>query len=164
VWPIYAPLRKPTRIKYGKDGRTLTTPRPYTYDELKADAEYKIGGHSKKLGRNIVKLEGKKRPDDIDAHHIVSSTAKGAQGSRRLLFDWHIGINDADNGVFLPALGNVRVWWLTNAPWHKSIHVPGYHSRVFAVLLQADRADPEAGRTKLRTMKADMRRGKFRYT
>ena len=155
---------KPTRIRYGRDGKTLTDPNAYSFDELEADALHKPDGHSKKLGRNIVKLENKKRPKFVDAHHIVSSTAEGALPSRLKLFAWKIGINDADNGVFLPRFENVKVRGLYRATWHAVIHTPTYHGRVFARLLQADPLDPESARLKLRGMKAEMQRGKFRYT
>ena len=155
---------KPTRIRYGRDGKTLTDPKAYSFDELDADVQHEPDGHSKKLGRNIVKFENKKRPKFVDAHHIVSSTAERALPSRLKLFTWKIGINDADNGGFLPRFENVKVRGLYKATWHAVIHTPTYHGRVFARLMQADPLDPESARLKLRAMKAEMQRGKFRYT
>jgi len=150
-------------VKYGPDGKTLASKR-YAVAELLEDCENRPQGHSKKLGANIIRLELKRRPNHVEAHHIVSSTAALALPSRLRIFAWHIGINDADNGVFLPGKANVKVRGLSKAPWHRVIHTPTYHSRVYARLLQADKNEPEAGRLKLREMKVEMQRGKFRYT
>lgn len=160
--PASAPVKQ-VQIRYGKDGKTLSVPKPYSFDELKGDSERAIKGHSKKLGVNIMKLEAKARPRNVCAHHIVAATAEGALPSRLKLFAWHIGINDGDNGVFLPQYPNVKVRGISKATWHFVIHTPTYHARVFARLLQADALDPESARGKLREMKSEMQRGKFRY-
>jgi hypothetical protein len=53
------------------------------------------------LGRNLKKADFK-RGDNEAAHHIVAGTAKKAAPARAILRREGIGINDADNGVFLP--------------------------------------------------------------
>ena len=42
------------------------------------------------------------RPADAAAHHMVAGSAPDAQAAREILSKYGIGINDAENGMFLP--------------------------------------------------------------
>jgi len=46
---------------------------------------------------------GEVRPPNSDAHHIAAGKKKVAEPARKILEQYGIGINDAENGVFLPA-------------------------------------------------------------
>jgi len=56
---------------------------------------------SAKLGRRLESRLGS-RPLDSDAHHIAAGTARRAEPARQALRRVGIGINEAENGVFLP--------------------------------------------------------------
>jgi hypothetical protein len=96
---------------------------------LFADAGRK-GSHRRTLARNIDKEAGAARPAAVCAHHVVASQDTRAADSRTRIFACGIGINDVDNGVYLP--------------------------RFFARLLQAPAGDQEATRVAMKDMKADL--------
>jgi len=58
----------------------------------------------RKLERNIERATGQTKPAGYETHHIVPSGHGNeyAIRSRELLAKWGIGINDTENGVFLP--------------------------------------------------------------
>jgi hypothetical protein len=85
------------RIRY-KNGVTAL---PYSVLQLFADAERDVR-HSDTLARNIKNRTDVTKPAGASAHHIVARTEPLADGSRAKIFGWGIGINDADNGVYLP--------------------------------------------------------------
>ena len=78
---------------------------------LRADALEKRD-HSLALSGNMQLARGEMQIQGTDAHHIVSRTHQLARFSREYLFAWRIGIDDADNGVFLPEQfgANTRDW------------------------------------------------------
>ena len=79
-----------------------------------------------------------------------------------MLYEWGIAINDADNGVFLPASALAKPDELKNAVGHHDVHRSAlYYSRVESRLLDADPTSQVSGRTALRTMRADMLSGVF---
>ena len=53
-----------------------------------------------------MKKEGISRPADSAAHHIVAENAKGAEEARKILKEYGIDVNGAENGVFLPTNKN----------------------------------------------------------
>lgn len=59
------------------------------------------------------------------AHHIVAARAIRAQQAREILKQYHIGINDAVNGVFLPTSSQTQE--RTN---HRTLHTNNYYSTV----------------------------------
>ena len=85
------------RIRY-KNGYTL----PASVEALHNDALRKVR-HDRILKRNMLRANPNtaKHPE-ADTHHIVARLAKEAVLARGYLFNWGIGINDADNGAFLP--------------------------------------------------------------
>jgi A nuclease family of the HNH/ENDO VII superfamily with conserved AHH len=74
------------------------------------------------------------------------------------LFGWGIGINDGDNGVYLP-MHQIGMPGYPNAAHHSPYHSPAYHLEVYMRLLQERNA--EGGRKELRSMKADLLAGKM---
>jgi RHS repeat-associated protein len=56
---------------------------------------------SSALGRNMERA-GQTRPPGTAAHHMVAGKADGAKVSQAILQKFGVGINDAENGVFLP--------------------------------------------------------------
>ncbi|MEO8998607.1 MAG: AHH domain-containing protein [Rhodanobacter sp.] len=147
---------KKKRVRY-KNGMTL----PCSAQKLVADAERKVR-HSRTLARNIKNQTGVLKPAQADAHHIVAQSDRRASGSRDRLFKWGIGINDADNGVYLPK----RVGSMPNSPdatAHEGIHTARYHLTVFARLLSIDDDQVAPARAELRDMRDDMLAGIFPY-
>ena len=99
---------------------------------------------------------------NVCAHHIVASGHLDAYRSRRMLFGWGIGINDADNGVFLPACLSSNVPLLPNAVVHDRLHSSArYYLRVEARLRVVDKTSQPAGRGALRKMRGEMIAGSF---
>jgi hypothetical protein len=53
--------------------------------------------------RRALEKAGEIRPPDSDTHHMVAGKKKEADSARSILERFGIGINDAENGVFLPS-------------------------------------------------------------
>ena len=87
---------------------------------------------SRRLGRAL-EAAGYKRPPGSEAHHIVAGTSRNAREARTVLQQFGIGIDDAANGVFLPA----RV--------HRRLHTSQYYRTINRRLGSArSRAEAEA--------------------
>ena len=138
------------------------TKLPVSVRRLQADALAK-GDHSLALSGNIQLARDETQLDGTDAHHIVSRTHKLAKQSRTSLFDWRIGIDDADNGVFLPAVAGANIPGLEKANAHDPIHTKLYHATVASRLVGRDPDNAAEGRAELKTMREDMIAGVFPY-
>lgn len=75
---------------------------------------------------------GHVRPKGAAAHHIVAGNARGAHKARGILQRWGIGINDAVNGVFLPATRASAN--PTGASVHSTLHTARYYNKVTKLL------------------------------
>lgn len=129
---------------------------------LQADALSK-GSHSQALSGNIQLARGEMQPDATDAHHIVARRHRLAAVARGFLFRWKIGIDDADNGVFLPKKLGAGVVGLENAVPHGPLHSGPYHFEV-TDRLRARAGEPaSAAREELAAMRAEMIAGTFPY-
>jgi hypothetical protein len=158
-----APARRPQRFfaRYDAKGKTLETTATYTPVQLETDADREGANHRRTLDRNL-KKDGQARVADVCAHHIVASGHPDAYRSRRMLFGWGIGINDADNGVFLPAYLSSNVPTLPNAVAHDRLRASArYYLRVEARLRVVDKTSQPAGRGALRKMRGEMVAGSF---
>lgn len=154
--------RKPpgAYARYDAKGSTRVD-KNYTATQLETDAEREGANHRRTLDRNLGK-SGFIRVPNVCAHHIVASGHPDADGSRQMLYAWRIGINDADNGVFLPARRGVTVATLKDAVQHDDLHADAlYYLLVERRLLLADPALQESGRKALRDMRGEMIRGSF---
>ena len=75
-------------------------------------------------------------------HHIVAGNARGAAESRKILQRFDIDINDATNGVFLPATRASPN--PTGAAVHSTLHTKSYYKGVHELLKKArTRAEAE---------------------
>lgn len=139
------------RVLY-KNGRTQTRGEAV----LLANAERQDYNHRRRLSTSIVAATSQSRPSAVCAHHIVALTDGGALRSRLLIFKWGIGINDADNGVFLPAK-QVGLPSFPNAAHHSPHHSPAYH---YAVFVRVRRSEDVLGcRTQLCGIKSALLAG-----
>ena len=77
---------------------------------------------------------------------------------RAVLFECSIGINDVDNGVFLPRYFN-KLPGHPNAPRHDPHHHREYHLAVYDELLLVELGDTHACRATLKSLKADILSG-----
>ncbi len=145
------------RVRY-QNGKTVL---PASAQQLFANAQRRDYNHRRTLSRNIVADAIAPRPANACAHHIVALKHEDAELARRRLFGWSIGINDADNGVFLPRWANKPLASHPNAPQHEPVHSPLYFSTVYARLRSAEAKDSEAGRARLKTIKAQLQAGSF---
>ncbi len=145
------------RVRY-ENGITVL---PMSAQQLLANARRTDYNHRRALSNNIVADAGAARPANACAHHVVALKDEQAEPSRKKLFDWRIGINDADNGVFLPRWAGKKLAGLPNAPRHGDIHTPVYYSAVYARLRLVPKSEPETGRSRLRGIKAQLQAGAF---
>ena len=136
------------------------TAKHYSVEALLADAEREVR-HSDTLERNMTKAWKDAKPTGAAAHHIVASGEPLAEGSREKLAGWGIGINDADNGVYLPNSPMAEIPNHPNALLHRPIHTEQYYINVYARLRLA--SDQDSGRLRLRRMKAEMLAGTFPF-
>ena len=102
--------------------------------------------HSLALSGNMQLARGELQLPGTDAHHIVSRTHERAILSRDILFSWRIGIDDADNGVFLPAERGANIRGLEKANVHDPIHTKFYHLTVATRLQGRSAEGASAGR------------------
>ena len=152
-------LRKAKSLVCYKNG--ITSQR-ISVKRLQADALAK-GSHSQALSGNIQLARGELQPDATDAHHIVARRHRLAAVARAYLFRWKIGIDDADNGVFLPKKLGTNVPGLENAVPHGPLHSGPYHFEVTDRLRSRAGEPASAAREELRAMRAEMVDGTFPY-
>jgi len=146
------------RVRY-KNGYTL----PASARALYNDTLRKVR-HARILSTNLKKAHpGQPRPKEADAHHIVAQEDRRAVRSRGFLVNWGIGINDADNGVFLPRYAHTKITTLPDAPSHQVIHTDLYYLSVTMRLQIVAKDTVEAGRGMLREIKSEIVAGKFPY-
>ena len=69
------------------------------------------------------------------AHHIVAGGAQAASEARTILQNFGVGINDAANGVFLPATKALAQ--AGDAVAHAAVHTNEYYNSVTTALQQA---------------------------
>jgi hypothetical protein len=146
------------RARYGADGQTLSA----TALQLAQDAG-RNANHRRTLARNLNKASGVPRPQEVEAHHIVSAHDIRADLSRKILFAKGIGINDADNGNYQPSGKGAKVTGAENAAPHRNIHTGMYHLNVYRRLLAASNRPTADVRGALRTIKAELNAGTFIY-
>lgn len=152
-------LRRAKSLVCYKNG---VTKQSLSVKRLQADALTK-GGHSQALSGNIQLARGELQPDKTDAHHIVARRHRLAAVARAYLFRWKIGIDDADNGVFLPRKLGANVPGLENAVPHCPLHSGPYHFEVTDRLRSRLGEPASAAREELRAMRAEMIDGTFPY-
>jgi len=145
------------RVRY-ENGVTL----PAKAKKLRADANRKVR-HSRTLARNISRATGSAKRAEADAHHIVAAADQRASRSRTLLFRWGIGINDADNGVYLPKKWSSVVPGLDAATTHEVIHTTAYHLAVTSRLTLAKPSNQANGRKALQDIRYDILNDDFDY-
>ena len=99
------------------------------------------------------------------ASHRCRRRPSEATRSHKRLFPWHIAINDADNGVYLPKYKSTVVETLPKAIKHAGLHTTLYQLEVFARLrlVPAEFANREDGRKSLKTIKKELLDGTFPY-
>ncbi len=145
--------RQKAKVRY-ENGETL----PASAEILLLNATRQDYNHRRTLSRNIVAATKASRPANVCAHHIVAANDPAADRSKILLSDWGIGINDADNGVFLPANKAGKAQFL-KAALHTSWHSPDYHLDVYMRLMV--HADTAGGRSELKRIKSDLLEGRM---
>jgi hypothetical protein len=143
-----------------QNGRTI---EGYSAERLFEDAKRTSGNHRRTLARNLNAESGAARPAHVCAHHIVASGDIRAEDSRDIIFGCGIGIgiNDTDNGVYLPRFKNIAVPSMPDAPLHGPIHTARYHGAVAARLIFGEPADSQACRAILRVIKKNIVDGSF---
>ena len=149
--------RRKARVRY-ENGKTL----PATAAKLRADADRKAR-HSRILSRNIQRSTGVVRHAEADAHHIVAAGDQRAKQSRTLLFGWGIGINDADNGLYMPKKWSSNVPGLEESTAHEVIHTDDYHFAVEARLIDVTGEPSHTARLTLRDIKGEILSNAFIY-
>lgn len=159
VFNIKAERKKVVKAYYNKAGKTM----PAAATVLRVDAERNIR-HSRVLAGNMRKAHpGYSRPTMVDAHHIVGRLHDLASAARSYLFSWGIGINDADNGVFLPRYETTQIAKMPNAPNHQGLHTKEYYLNVTLRLQAIEDDDASEARLALRGIKQELIAGTFLF-
>lgn len=96
------------------------------------------GSRRGRLERNLIAAGFKKGPGEV-AHHIVPAGAKRAKRARRVLERFKISLDDADNGVFLPATS--RSPNPARRAVHSRVHTKDYYQKVNDLLGTARNAE-----------------------
>jgi hypothetical protein len=86
-----------------------------------------VYAYTSQLDKNMQQA-GIVRPADTAAHHIVAKNAGGATRSQAILQQAGINVDDAVNGVYLPATQNVPN--PTGANVHSTLHTLRYYQEV----------------------------------
>jgi len=154
--------RRKARVFY--DRKTGLTRPGYSAEHLRYDCERRSNeSHADSLARTIKNDTKVAKPTGIAAHHVVASRDPDALPSRLMLFGWGIGINDADNGLYLPCKGVPRPKGLKKATLHDYIHTYRYHYAVNARLIDVDETDTAGARVQLKAMKREILADQFPY-
>ena len=114
--------------------------------------------------RTALKKAGIQPPKYANAaHHIVAGADARAAESRKLLEKYHIGINSASNGVFLPYKDAGLL-----ASYHPSVHTDYYYRDVQERLMKAEKRGKNFNDKKdsiiaeLRRIRYDLESGKYK--
>ena len=159
VFNIKKERTKVVKAHYDKQGRTM----PAAATVLLMDSERNIR-HSRTLARNILRAHPTYiRPELVDTHHIVGRVHELAFAARAYLFAWGIGINDADNGVFLPRYEATRIARMPYAPNHQGLHTREYYLNVTLRLDPVAEVSVTAVRTVLKEIKSELIAGTFLF-
>ena len=149
--------KKWIKASYDKQGKTV----PMAALDLAADACRPIR-HSRILANNLIKASGGQcRPEFTDAHHIVGRLDLRAHRSRIILFNKSIGMNDADNGGFIPRYRSSVVPCMPKAHFHQEIHTGTYYLTVELRLRSVANQPEETVRATLREIKKEIIAGTF---
>ena len=106
--------------------------------------------------RKVVPPDGEKPPPYPNAaHHIVAGNDPRAEEARDILDSFDIGINDAENGVFLPYTE------LGDAAYHPSLHTDVYYDTTTQMLQKA--TSQEKAIDILRNIKSMLQSNTFPY-
>jgi RHS repeat-associated protein len=129
VESIDNPDKALTELKVLTEPPTATSPSPTRANAPGAAVRQTLGrsANSTVLGQNLEAVSGATRPANSAAHHIVSGEAQGAAQARAILAREGIDINEAANGVFLPANRSVAV---PPAQTHSTVHTNAYYNAV----------------------------------
>ena len=145
------------RVRY-ENGRTL---EGCSAERLFEDAKRASANHRRTLARNLNAESGTERPDNACAHHVVASKDDRAKESRDVIFKCGIGINDTDNGAYLPRFKNIPVPGMPDAPLHGPIHTDRYFTAVAGRLIFGAPQDTPACRLIMQTIKKQLVAGSF---
>ena len=147
------------RISSGSTTTTSTGPastRAAAASASGATATRSASASRRALARALKKA-GHVRPPESAAHHIVALNARGAKRSQKILARLGIGINEAANGVFLPATKASAN--PTGAAVHSTLHTSAYYEKVYQALrVVKTRADAESV---LKGIRQDLLKGTF---
>lgn len=111
---------------------------------------------SERLDRNM-RAAGMKRPPGTAAHHIVAGKAKLAKIAQEKLKRLGIGINDANNGVYLPC--DSKTPCDDSGAIHSKLHTNQYYAAVNQLLEQA--STPQQAIARLQWIAGELRGGRF---
>jgi hypothetical protein len=105
-------------------------------DARKDFLEFVQGRPSSRALGVALERSGVPRPAGYAAHHIAAGTEPRAEVARGVLKKFGIGINDAENGVFLPANRATQV--IAGKTIHSTLHTEEYYDAVNKALKVAE--------------------------
>ncbi|MCO1334004.1 AHH domain-containing protein [Microbulbifer sp. OS29] len=125
--------------------------------EILADEKH----HPTKKLANFMRMDGRPQPSPrFTPHHLVQGKGKG-QDAARARVELHmqgIGVNDADNGVWMPRTkADKGHWAYPNTAAHSEIHTLNYEKWVYANV--SFKASEQAMRGALSILRAHLKDG-----
>jgi hypothetical protein len=116
---------------YAERGKVLQD----ALDAWKDLREVAQGRGSSRLLAAELEASGVQRPAGYAAHHIAAGNDPRAEVARSILKKFGIGINDAVNGVFLPANRATQI--INGETIHSTLHTKAYYEAVNEALRDA---------------------------
>jgi hypothetical protein len=110
------------------------------------------------LAANLTKTVGP-RPVGHEAHHIIMKKAEGAEEAREILDKAGIGINDAENGIWLPKDSSVANPLTTDI--HSKMHTDIAIEEITSRLREGAKDGPEGVRRALQEIRKSIAEDRY---
>jgi RHS repeat-associated protein len=170
TWPSVDPMwHNPETVDKSPYAYVINNPLVYSDPDGRTHVDGHAGPNTTAqdayaLRKNLI-ADGIAEPDFANgAHHIIESHDEVMEEGRAVLKKFKIGINDPDNGVFLPKSSAVRKLVIAKnkkfkAPPHSRIHNGAYKALVLKRVAKAKSA--KDARKILRKLRSDILAGKI---
>lgn len=167
--PVDNVLEHPTQEKpfsniiYTPQGKKLDTSTEFPNQPIASWEDYLYAKSQAQILADNMKASGMgQKPVGYAAHHIVAwddNRYPICQTLRDLLNNNTIGINDAENGVYLPTR---KVTKNPNEAYHPEIHTEKYYNNVYNVLDRFD-GDTQGMKDALKDIGQRLKNNQFKY-
>lgn len=152
-----------SNIIYTPEGKQLDTSTEFPNQPIASWEDYIYAKTQAQILADAMKAAGYgQRPAGYASHHIVAwddNRYPVCQDLRDLLSNNGIGINDAENGVYLPTR---KVTKNSNEAYHPEIHTDKYYNNVYQELRNYNN-DPQGMKNALKDIGQKLKNNQFKY-